>query len=56
MSDFRDHLEKQLLNPDFAAEYERLQPQYEIFHAIVAAQIEQGVTQKELAKKSGLHQ
>lgn len=56
MSDLRDYFETQMLNPDFAAEYERLQPQYEIMRAIISAQIEQGLTQEELAKKSGLRQ
>lgn len=56
MSDLRRHLEEQMRNPGFAEEYERLRPAYEIVHAIISARTEQGLTQKELAKKSGLRQ
>ena len=56
MSDFRKQLERELQNPEFAAEYERQQPEYECMRAIVAARMEQGITQKELAERSGIRQ
>ena len=56
MSDLRRHLEEQMRNPDFAEEYERQRPAFEIVHAVAAARAEQGLTQKELAKRSGLRQ
>ena len=35
MSDFRDYLEKQLQNPEFKEEWENLEPEYNIFLALV---------------------
>lgn len=44
MSDLKRHHKEQMRNPDFAEEYERQRPAYEIVHAIVAARVEQGLT------------
>ena len=49
MSDFKKHLNEQLKNPEFAAEWERQRPEREYIKAIIAARIEQNLTQKELA-------
>ena len=56
MSDFRDYLNKQLEDPEFAAEYEQLRPEYEAIQAIIAARLECNMTQKELAEKTGTRQ
>ena len=56
MSDFREHLDKELENPEFKREFERTQPDYECVRALVAARIEQGLTQKELAERCGIKQ
>lgn len=56
MSDFKDYLSEQLGDPAFAAEYEAMRPEYEVIHAMVAARIEAGMTQKELAEKTGIRQ
>lgn len=56
MSDFRDYLNKQLEDPEFAAEYEQLRPEYEAIQAIIAARLECNMTQKELAEKTGIRQ
>ena len=56
MSDFRDHLNRRLQDPEFAAEYERLRPEYEAIRAIIGARIECNMTQKELADKTGIRQ
>ena len=56
MSDFRKHLEEQLKNPEFAAEWERQRPEREYIKAIIAARIERNLTQKELAEKTGIRQ
>ena len=45
MSDFRNHLNRQLQNPEFAAEYEQLRPEYEAIRAVIAARIENNITQ-----------
>lgn len=56
MSDFRKYLEKQMADPEFAAEYEAMQPEYEAIRAMIAARIESRMTQKELAEKTGIRQ
>ena len=56
MSDFTKHLERSLQDPKFAAEYERLRPDYEAIRAIIGARIESNMTQKELAEKTGIRQ
>lgn len=37
MSDFREYLEKQLQNPEFKAEWDSLEPEYNMMQAIVEA-------------------
>lgn len=56
MSDFRNHLDRQLQNPEFAAEYEQLRPEYEAIRAVIAARIENNITQEELAQRTGIRQ
>ena len=56
MSDLRKYLEKQLQNPEFRAEHERTKAEYEVIRALVAARIEENITQKQLAERSGVRQ
>jgi len=56
MSDYKSHIEEQLKNPDFAAEWERQRPEREYIKAIIAARIESNLTQGELAEKTGIRQ
>ncbi len=56
MSDFRDYLDKQLEDPKFTSEYEAMRPEYEAIRAVIAARIESGMTQKQLAEKTGIRQ
>lgn len=56
MSDFRKHLERNIADPEFAAEYEKLRPEYEAIRAVINARIECNMTQKELAEKTGIRQ
>lgn len=56
MSDFRKYLDKQMENPEFAAEYEAMQPEYEAIRAMIAARLESRMTQKELAERTGIRQ
>ena len=49
-----NELKKQLLqNEEVKTEYERLEPEYQVIRAIVAARQEQHLTQQELADKIG---
>jgi len=56
MSDYKKHLEEQLEDPTFAAEWERQRPEREYIKAIIAARIESNLTQGELAQKTGIRQ
>jgi predicted transcriptional regulator len=56
MRSHKDYLNEQLKNPEFAAAYEALKPQYQIARAIIAARLESGLTQAELAEKAALPQ
>jgi ribosome-binding protein aMBF1 (putative translation factor) len=56
MDDFKSYLGKQLKNPAFATEWKRQEPEREYITAIVAARIEQNMTQEELSKKTGIRQ
>ena len=56
MSDYRKYLDKQLENPEFAAEWEKQRPEREYIKAIIDARLEYNLTQKELAEKTGIRQ
>lgn len=56
MSDFRNFVNEQLQDPEFRKEYEAARPEYELTRALIAARIEAGMTQKDLAEKSGIRQ
>ena len=56
MDDLHRYLNEQMKGPEFAAEYEALQPEYEAIRAIIGARIESHMTQKELAEKTGIRQ
>ena len=56
MSDYKKHLKKQLENPEFAKQWEHRRPEREYIKAIISARMEQNLTQKELAEKTGIRQ
>jgi len=56
MSDFRRHLDEQLKDNEFAAEWEAQRPEREYIKAIIAARTAQNLTQKALADKTGIRQ
>ena len=56
MSDFRKSLEKNLKDPEFKAEWEALELEYQIQAELIRARIESRMTQAELSKKSGIRQ
>lgn len=45
-----------LADPETAKAYEELRPQYEIISQIIKARDEQGITQAELAERTGIRQ
>ena len=56
MSDVKNYLDKQLENTEFADEWERQRPEREYIKAIIAARMEQNLTQKELSIMTGIRQ
>lgn len=55
-TNFKDYLNEQLRDPDFKAEYDALEPEYAIIQAMIDARKASGLTQKELAEKTGISQ
>ena len=45
-----------LKNKDVKKEYDRLTPRYKAISALISARIKKGITQKELARKTGTKQ
>lgn len=56
MKTLDNYLQEQLQNPEFAKEYEAIQPEMDIIKAIVDARTSQNLTQKELAARTGINQ
>lgn len=54
MKNWKDVEAKLLEDPETSAEFEALRPQYEIISQIIKARSEQGLTQDELAARTGL--
>ena len=49
--DFDRFKEEMLKNPEFKAEYDALEPEYEIIQQLINARNEKNMTQKQLAEK-----
>lgn len=56
MERLEDFLQDQLKNPEFRKEYELIQPEMAVIQAMIDARTSQNLTQKELAKRTGIHQ
>ncbi|WP_029320812.1 helix-turn-helix domain-containing protein [Butyrivibrio sp. AE3004] len=56
MSDLQELTNELMQDPEFKKEYEALQPEMDITRAILDARIRAGMTQIELAEKSGISQ
>ena len=56
MSEFRDLLNEQLKDPEFKKEWDDIQPEMDVIRAMIDARIEQNLTQKELAARTGIDQ
>ena len=52
MSEFQELLQEQLKDPDFKKEWDDIQPEMDV----IRARIEQNLTQKELAARTGIDQ
>ena len=47
---------EQMQNPEFAKEYEAIQPELDVIRAIIDARTSRNMTQKELAERTGINQ
>ncbi len=56
MSDFREHLNEQLKNPEFKKEWDALEPEFNMIQAMIDARKNSNITQKELAERTGIDQ
>ena len=56
MSKYEDYKRKALKNPEVKAEYDSLQPEYDLIQAMIDARKAQNMTQKDLALKTGITQ
>jgi len=55
-TNFKDYMNEQLQNPAFKAEYDALEPEFAIIQAMIDARKASGLTQKELAERTGIAQ
>ena len=56
MKSLKQYKETQMENPEFAKEYESIQPEMDVIRAIIEARTSQNITQKELAERTGINQ
>ena len=55
-SNYKEYLIEQLKDPEFKKEWDALEPEFSIVQAIIDARESAGLTQSELAKKTGIAQ
>ncbi len=55
-TNYKDYLKEQMRDPAFKAEYDALEPEFAIMQAIIDARKASGLTQKELAERTGIAQ
>ncbi len=56
MTKFDDFLKEQMNDQEFKAEYEALEPEFSVIQALIDARKATGISQKQLAKLTGIHQ
>lgn len=56
MSSYNNYKQKALSNPEVKAEYDNLQPEFDLIQAMIDARTSQNITQKELSEKTGITQ
>jgi len=56
MTDFDTYVAEKLKDPVYKAEYDALEPEFAIIHAIIEARKTSGMTQKQLSEKTGIAQ
>jgi ribosome-binding protein aMBF1 (putative translation factor) len=56
MSKFSEYKERKLQDPEFKKEYDALESEFDIIQAMIDARKQSGLTQKELAERTGINQ
>lgn len=56
MTDYKDFLNEQLKNENFKKEYDALEAEFSIIQAMLYARKASGLTQKDLAERTGIAQ
>lgn len=56
MSNYKDFLAEQMKDPAVKAEYDALEPEFTVIQAMIDARKAAGLTQKELADRTGIAQ
>lgn len=56
MTNYKDYLKEQLQDENFKKEWDALDPEFAIIQAMIDARKSAGLTQKELAEKTGIAQ
>jgi ribosome-binding protein aMBF1 (putative translation factor) len=56
MNDFEKHLNKKLQNPEFKAIWDASEAEYALISALIKARNASGLTQQQLAAKTGIDQ
>lgn len=56
MTRFDDFLKEQMNDQEFKTEYEALEPEFSVIRALIDARKATGISQKQLAKLTGIHQ
>lgn len=56
MSDFKEFLEELMSDPEVRKEHDALRPQFQMTQSLIRARQESGISQKELAAKTGIQQ
>jgi len=56
MTNFDEYVANKLKDPEFRAEYDALEPEFSLVHAMIEARKKSGFTQKQLAERTGIAQ
>ena len=54
--DFHEFLNELMKDPEFKAEYDALEPEFQVIRAMLSGRESANITQKELAEKTGIAQ
>ncbi len=56
MSSITKLKKKWMKDPEFSETYKEMEPEFEVAHALIAARVEAGLTQEDVAKRMGTTQ